>query len=45
MKLIVDWWNGGAWQWKYYDSRLALWFDYGSPFHTHQDAQRWMEQQ
>lgn len=42
MKLIVDWWNGGRWQWKYFDYDIGLWFDYGPPFTCYAAAQDWM---
>lgn len=38
MKLIVDWFNGGKWQWKYYDPVIGRWFDYGRAYDTHQEA-------
>lgn len=43
MKLICDWWNGGKWQWKYFDPQVGRWFDYGPAFSTYQYAERWIE--
>ncbi len=44
MKIIKDWMNGGTWQWKYYDTRLRLWFDYGPPFKDRKKAGQWMDE-
>ena len=42
MKCIVDWFNGGQWQWKYYCPAIGRWFDYGPPFTTRERAERWI---
>ena len=47
-RLISDPWNGGRWQWQYYDADMALWFDLGPSFPPTKDgeaeAEKWLEQ-
>ena len=41
MKLVRDYWNGGKWQWKYFDRFVGVWFDYGPSFETYEQAAKY----
>lgn len=45
MKLIIDWFNGGCWQWKYWHPLYHLWFDYGDPHPTSEAAEQYMRRE
>lgn len=42
MKLIADPFNGYRWQWKYFDTTIGRWFDYGRSYTTRKEAEHGM---
>jgi hypothetical protein len=35
-----DWFNGGKWQWKYFDRYVGRWFDFGKPYDSYDEAMK-----